>query len=493
MGILEQKNKLLNQISALKTLSDGFPSLDYETLIPNFPSLNNKSNSLDFLMDLIKTVTGAEQLKNDLIQFLTYNTNTIESTIKRTILKILKKKFSCSVDALLPSFLIDGLGNGFNVAVSQVDFFDIFKVNPQSTAGRLIYGNIDQDLNNFLYNVLQGNKGTWKNILVVEYMTSGIVDGVMKSNVFNVKISSTWTGKTVNSFINKFIDSLKVISLPILVNKLFDILYGTISAALSESISVLDQVVTNSPIMATFSQIQSHGKSTQTIESEVQLEILVNKIVDLPDTEIDNSYFEFTADDIDFFNERVDERVNGRRILKDCNFVSSSINFDDLVDTNDELESASSLVEIKTILDNKFNLLAESATSNLDSNSQKFGSLDFFEKLFKGLLQALASLLFSPKIMFLFISYFKIVSSSIGFKDFDDFLKQNKGFIVEIIKDILLPLLLEFLLKLVIKHITKLILEDQIGSFSEKVKQQQLQILSLVGIPQNIRDIIAKL
>jgi len=464
MSLIDQKNSVLNQISALKSLNSGFPELN---LGASFPSLNNNSNSSDFLLDLLKTLIGFEQIKEELIKFLTYNTNSIEATIKLVLKNILKKKFSCSIDALIPSFIIQGLGDGFNVAVSQVDFFDILRVNPNSTGGKLIYGNIDQDLNAFLWNVLQGNTGNWKNLLVVEYQSSGLVDGIVKSNIFNVKIHNSWNGETVNSFINKFIDSIVLFTLPTLVNKLFDVLFGVIAAFI--------------------------GKSPRTIEAEVQLEILVNKIVDLPDTEIDNSYFEFTADDIDFFNERVDERVNGRRILKDCNFVSSTVNIDDLIDTFNDLNNAATLVDIKNVLDNKFSILSSQATQNLDDGSQTYGSLDFFEQLFKAIIQALANVVFAPKIMFLFVTYFKIVSSTIGFKDFNDFLEQNRQFIIEIIRDAILPLILEFLLKLVIKYILKLIAEDQIDRLLEMVKNQQLQLLSLVGIPQNIRDIIARL
>lgn len=464
MSLFDQKNSLLNEVSALKSLNTGFPNLD---LSSSFPSLNNKSNATDFLLDLIKSLIGFEQIKDELIKFLTYNSATIESTIKKVLKRILKSKFSCSIDALIPSFMIDGLGSGFNVAVQQIDFFDILRVNPTSIGGQLIYGNVDDDLNVFLYNILQGNVGTWKSLLKIEFQQSGLVDGVFKSNVLNIKIDSSWNGRTVNDFINTFIDSLSFFTLSTLINRLFDIIFGTIAAFLN--------------------------KSPKTIENEVQLEMLVNKIVDLPDTIIDNSYYNFTPTEIDYFNGRVNERQNGRRILKDCNFVSSSINFDDLVDTNNAINATSNLVEIKNVLDNKFSILAAQATQNLNTNNQNLGSLDFFEQLFKGILQALANIVFAPKIMLMFTTYFKIVSNTIGFTTFEDFLNQNRQFIIEIIRDALLPLIVEFLLKLVIKYVTQLILEDQTSRLIEMAKNQQLQILSLVGIPQNIRDLIEKL
>lgn len=464
MSLFDQKRNLLNDIAALRSLNTGFPELN---LSSSFPSLNNGSNAVDFLLDLIKNLIGFEQIKEELIRFLTYQTNSIEATIKLIIKRILKKYFSCSVDALIPSFMIDGLGDGFNVAVRQVDFFNLLKVDPNTVGGELIYGNIQQDLNAFLYNVLQGNNATWKSLLVVEYTPTGLVDGVLKSNVFKVKIDSSWAGRTVNDFINTYVDSVVLFTLPSLINKIFDVIFGAISSLL--------------------------GKSKSNIEAEVELEILVNKIVDLPDTVIDNSYFDFTPDEIDFFNERVDERLNGRRVLKDCNFVSSRINPSDLVDTNNQLQSATTLVEIQKILDNQLSILANQATDGLDETSQEFGKLDFFEQLFKGIIQGLTNVVFAPKIMFLFVTYFKIVSNSIGFVDFKDFLQQNRQFIIDIIRDAILPLITEFLLKLVIKYVTQLAIQDQVERFKEVAKNQQLQILSLVGVPQEIRDLIASL
>ena len=464
MSIIDQKRTLLNNIAALKSLNTGFPELN---LSSSFPSLNNNSNAVDFLLDLIKNLIGFDQLKEELIRFLSIQTNSIEATIKLILKNILKKYFSCSIDALIPDFMLDGLGDGFNICVKQIDFFNLLKVDPETIGGKLIYGEIQKDLNSFLYEVLQGNSGTWKSLIKVEYLLQGVVEGQMKNNVFNVKIDSSWTGKTVNDFINNFIDSVVLFTLPSLINKIFDIIFGSISALL--------------------------GKGRNVIEGEVELEILVNKIVDLPDTTINDSYFEFTPDEIDYFNERVNERINGRRILKDCNFVSSSINIDDLIDTNNQLLSTSTLIEIEQILSNQFSILSNQATDDLDETSREFGQLNFFEQLFKGIVQGLTNVVFAPKTMMIFVTYFKVVNNSVGFVDFNDFLQQNRQIVIDIVREAILPLITDFLLKLVIKYITKLAIEDQAGRFLEMGKNYQLQLQSLVGVPKQIRDLISGL
>jgi hypothetical protein len=226
------------------------------------------------------------------------------------------------------------------------------------------------------------------------------------------------------------------------------------------------------------------------VSPEVELDMLIQKIIDLPDTVIDNNYFQFTPDEIDFFNETVEERVSGRAILKDCNFVSSSIDINDLIDLNDQLSTTSTLVEIKNILENKFNVFSEQAADNLGEADKNFGKQDFFKKFLLGIVKALANLLFAPKIMMLFVTYFKVISNTIGFKDFKDFLEENREMIIDIVKKVLIPIILKFLLKLLIKHLTELGIKELKEKYLEKIKNQQAQIKSLLVIPKEIQGLL---
>lgn len=461
MPIFDSKRNLINQISALRSLNGGFPKLKLGNSIP---SLNNVNNPLSFLIDLVKNLIGFEQIKIEVINFFTYKSDYIERNLKQFLKLLLKKKFSCNSDATIPSFLIDGSGVGFNIAISQIDFFDLFKVNPNTIEGNLLYGDLSQDLNTFLYDVIQGNLGTWKSLLKVEYLTQGVVDGTMRTNVLNIKIESSWLGQTVNDFINNFVESITLFDVSSLINKVFDTIWGVISSVVQ--------------------------RSSKSIEQETKLEILINKIISLPDIEIDNSYFKFNKDDLTYFNTRVDERTKGRIILKDCNLAISQINFDDLNVLNTELKAASTKVEIKKIIERNFDILISQAVNNLAQQNQTLGILSIFEQLFRGIVRALINLLLSPKIMSLFVIYFNIVSISNSFKSFDEFLEENQQLIIDMVLDLVLPIIIEFLLELIIKIVTELVIEDQLGRALEMIKNQQLQILSLIGVPDKIRDLI---
>lgn len=462
MGTFEKKSDVLNKISALKSINTGFPKLKKNKKLQ---SLNAKKNkTIKFIKDLIDILVGIKEFKEELVRFLTYQSPIIEGTIKTGLKELLKSKFSCSVDAVIPDFLIDGVGIGFNIAVKQVDFFSILKVDPNSVGGKLIYGAIQQDLNAYLYDVLQGNVGSWKNLIVVSYQQQGVVDGQMKTNVFNVKIDSSWNGRTVNDFINAFLDGIVILNLATFVNKVFDGIFGSISSLLRFN--------------------------KNTVSAEVELDILIEKIVDLTDTvEIDNSYFDFTKDEIDYFNERVEEKVTGKRILKECDFVSSSIDVNDLIDLSEQLESASTLIEIKDIITNKFDTLSNQATENVSDENKDFGKSNFFNDFLLGILKALANLVFAPKVMMMIISYFKIVNNTIGFKTFGDFLRENRQFIIDLVRKILLPIVIRFLMKILMKHLTKLVTEELKEKVKEKIKNQIATIKSLLNIPPQVTNL----
>jgi hypothetical protein len=69
MSIVKQKEDIFGNIAALRTLTDDFPKLSINN---SFPSINNQGNSQDFLMDLIFSLVGFEEIRELLIDILTY-------------------------------------------------------------------------------------------------------------------------------------------------------------------------------------------------------------------------------------------------------------------------------------------------------------------------------------------------------------------------------------------------------------------------------------
>ena len=67
MGVIDDKKKVFGQIAAFRTLSEGFPEV---TLTDSFPSLNNNASSLDFLIDLLKSLIGFEEMRDTVVDIL---------------------------------------------------------------------------------------------------------------------------------------------------------------------------------------------------------------------------------------------------------------------------------------------------------------------------------------------------------------------------------------------------------------------------------------
>jgi hypothetical protein len=451
------KQSLLSRIAALKALNTGFPTLSTNN---SLPSLNSSNNALDFLLDLIKTLVGFDELKNEFIRFLTYQVQPIESTLKELLKNLLKETFSCNIDAIIPEYLIN---NGFNISVKQIDLFNLFKINPSSEFGSLSYGSTQQDLNNFLYQVIANSGSTnWKGILTVEYLESGTVEGELRNDVLNIKINSNYSGKSINDFINDFLDSIVILQLPLFINRIFDILYG----------------------------IFSFSKDNRSLELENEVITLVEKIIELPEIDIDNSYYEFNTKDKQRIEELTNNRRNGIFKFKTCNNIESSLDLNDLLNLTNDLNNTSTLIEQKTVIENRFATITEAATQNVDNNNKNLAGLDLYGNFFKSVAVAILTLLISPKVILLFSIYFKVVNTTIGFKNARDFINDNRTFFIKIIRDVVLPIVIEFLLTKVLKIIKDLIVQDNVNRITEQANNYKIQLFSLLGVSQRIRNLI---
>jgi len=458
--MLSIKEKLISDLAALKSLSNGFPVFRKGN---SFDSLNNSNNVLDFTVDIAKTIVGFDELKAETIRFLTYELEPVEVTIKEALRLLLKNTYFCSTDAVIPDSYIT---NGFNIALSQIDFFEMLKIDPSTPEGQMLYGSDALDLNRFLYEVIQGTSSNWKNLFDVFYSPSGFVGSQYVPNVLNVKIDPLWQGQTLNSFISAFIDSVTIVDIVPLINRIIDGLYGTISQSLRRTQNVL--------------------------EREEQLNLLIERFINLPDRLIDDSYYSFSNEELYDITEKAKNRSNGIVFLKECGFTESTLNFDDVLNLSQNLVVAT-LEERFTLLTQSFDTLTASATQNLDPINQTYGVLNFYEGLFKGIIRGIVNLILSPKIVFFFSTYIRLVTNDVGHWTFKEFVNQHRDLILKIVRDIVLPLIIKFLMKIILRELRKLIIEDKIENIKEQVKNYQLATLSLLGINSTYTSILQNL
>lgn len=446
------KQRLLGIIAGLNVVnSSAFNSLRNRYF--NGPANSGFNDSLSFLFEVIKLVLGWRSFKTIVVEFITYNINALESILKDGLKSILKKKFSCSQDGIIPTQYIE---NGINISKEQLDYLGILKISPTSTEGAFLYGSEDEDLNYIIYKSIEETQN-WKDLFTISYVAYGLVDGKQAADVFNFKINENYEGKSVQTFINDFLDNTDILNPELLINAAFDSLFGN------------------------FSNI----KNIDFIKRQEELKLIYDRYISEVDSNFDNSYYQFSKAELKNINNSTLDIKSKRRVLNGCNGISIQVLNTDILNTSKgSVGGDSELIEQN--LNTSFNVV-ETQYSNNSTNADKTQNiLEFFLSFFKGLIYGILNQVFSPKIMVFFGLYFKIVQGSIGFTNLKDFIEVKNIIFKDVLRDLIMAFIVSYLTEIVTKKISELAISDKINSQKEKARNYTLQIQSLLGINANI-------
>jgi len=472
MSVLDQKKKVFGKIAALRVSAEGYPKKAKQLLnsIPSVSAITN--NTLNYLIDLLKSLIGFEALKETLLKVLTDNLEDIELEVKKTLKKSLKSMVSCGINPTIPQWLIT---DGVTIEVNRIDFLDIMKIAPDSKAGKLIYDDIynasqSTDFNTYLYHVLQNNGGplSWggitsdNDIFDISFKMTGSTPTEL-NNMLNIKASGIWDEEKLTDLNNSFIDSVTLFSSPKLINNIIDSIFGSISVDIN--------------------------KDKRSIENNIKIDEIINRIINADDDEtIDDTYFSFTNDEYQDIEYRTNLRSKGIDMIETDASLESSVSIDSLVTLNDELDvllnqtQTSALQgQIKTSVRDGIDKLAEESASNANEKDVMSIKLNFMEKMLKNLMTSIINIVLSPKLVFIFAINHKIIYGE-NFDSLEDFMKKNKWLItmvLESVRDIIVSLLM----KEVLKKIKELAIDDFIKRQKERLLAKKLQMASLSGTP----------
>ena len=467
MNAKAQKLKVVTDLLAFKASCDGFPSLK---LFNSLPSLNNAFDAIAFILDLIKSVVGIEALKDKLIDMLSYEIDGFELAIKKVLKLLIKEVFSCGISPTIPATLIS---TGFNIDLSRVDFFDILKIDPNSTEGSIVYGNPNNDFNYFLYNTIQsGVPGTWKNLMVVNYIATGaLVDGQPKNNVLNIKIDPSYSNKTIYQFLNNFIDSVRFLpesnTAPMVINTIF----GTITSV--------------------------SGKDFITIKRETEYEQIIEKVLSKSEdveVTIDDTFFNFSNQEIFEIENKALLKQTGRIVLEECNSAVSTVSLDSLLNLVGSLSGATSSGERKTILSKQLTEISAESAQNVDESNFHLGELAFFIRLIKGLIYVILKSVIGPSMILILSIYFKLAYGILNFDGLIDFIKKNAKFYIDMVKKIVIETIQKVLLAFLFNVLKELIICNLLKNTKQIQKQYQDTLKGLTGKSQQAYlELISKL
>ena len=469
MSILNDKEKVFGNISALRTLTDDFPQLKINN---SFPSVNNSADPQQFLIDLILSLTGFEELRDTLVDILSYASETMEDVVKDTLKVQLKGITSCGVDGSLPLWL-RSTGSGIEIQVKKIDFFEIFKVDPETQAGNLMYEDVSAqtgstDFNTFLYYVIQdeGVEYSWQGILTFEFNQGSNVP----YNTLTIKADPSYDSLTLTQLNNDFIDSITLFPSTQLITKLIDGLFGSVSFNVSVN------------------------KSESQLEMEEQINTVIDCITNADDDYvIDDTYFEFSNEQLQDIKEVATNRRNGIRQLKTCGDVDVDMPIEFLTAIKEQFDAipAGDRFEQHEVIRTNLNSMANQVSSFAGDPVDEYAvQLDFMGLMFKSLIKAYVNAILGPKVISIFLLNYKITNGlNAEFTNPIDLLKQNKVLIQRII-NIVRDKIITILLQLVLKYITKLIAANQVEALKEKANAQLAILLSLVGVPQDVIRLI---
>jgi hypothetical protein len=463
MAIIDKKRKIFGRIAAARTLTEGLPQLKTSS---SFPSINNNGDSILFLTDLIKSLVGFEALVSALVDTLINSLPKIENEIKQVLKVELKTIVSCGVDPSLPSWF-QSTGDGIVIEVKKIDFADILRTDPNSVGGNLIYSDItpvltdSTDFNTFLYGVIQddGTTYTWNNIIDVTFNSLG--SGGNPNNTLTIKATPSYNSKTLTDVNNDFIDSLTLFSTENIVNKVMDLIYGSISSVI--------------------------GKTFKQLTQEAQINGIVDKMVNnVNKNPINDSAFSFT--NVEKYNHELDaiNRKKGLTNIEVGKKVISQVPIETLTNFNQSMATATSVLDKTNVLSQNLNIMANASALKVPKISDvQTVKLDFIQQIISNLIKGIISILLSPKIVLSFVVNYKIVyGPDATFTDAIDFIKKNKNLMNSIMKSISEEII-SILLAIALKEISLLVAAEFVKRQKEKATTKLAQLQSLIGVPAN--------
>ena len=498
MSIFDKKNKITAKIASNKVMgednSDKFNKKKTETL----DSFNNtKGKVIEFLTDLLTILVGFQILISTIVDTFTYYLSKIEKEVKKGLKIELKSIVSCGINPSLPTFL-KSTGSGIIIEVNKIDFFDVFKVDPMSTSGKLLYKDVvvplynSSDFNTFLYGVIQddGVPHYWNNtshqpLLSITFNSQG--NGTRPNNTLTIKATENYNLKKLTDLNNDFIDTLTLFNTQGIINRILDSIYGSISFSIN--------------------------KSKKQLINEAKINTVIEKIMDADNNDIINdSYFTFTNDEIAGHESQATLKQQGIHVLQLSTPTNASIPVSMLTDMNDQLDVPNlSTIQQKAIISDNLSKMASQTTANNLPNFPPIPKipnlptmptmpsvpdnvsikLSFTTEIFKNFTKTIISSVLSPKVIMIFLINLKIIyGPDAVYIDGVDFIKKNQNIFKTLIKGVT-TIIVKILLGLALKEIAKIVAKAIAKKRIEKMKHRNDQILSLLGVPaQTLNNLI---
>ena len=475
-----EKDKLSNSIDSIKLLLQSISDskkLDANNI--NSPYLNTSEvkkrllgegdgksvnvNFLSSLMDILTQTTGGgpDEVKS-LIKKIIKKISTDSPKITKIIIEELFRAINCETD-----FSLDGISLEFSP--EEIDFFDLLKVDPSTTQGRVLYEKQPTSVTTFPYPT---NKFIYESTVNTSQYTYSSVNGLdlfdIQFDQFTQKFSLTFKNVTVTDFVAYYYSSFELFNTKELMSDLLDMLFGVISADVStkrvESFAELNRLM--------------QGIASLCGNFYEQDALLKESLIDGLSTEDENHSFDFDDEDTRYIQEEFNLRVNRLYKLVDCGNFESEMNPDMLMDTLLDLDS-------DDLSDNE---VMESFLNSLGANMEQDSGFDiptinlnFNKDIFKQIPKVIVSKVLSPKSVLPFILITKAIDEAKEqSKNVVEFARNNNRFVTRVSTRIF-DMYKEEIKKEIEVRLTNLIKDIVSHIAKQQLRARYAMILALIG------------
>lgn len=424
MSIVNDKKSIINEVGVLN-------SIGKTAELPNqnftFPSVNTKNEPIPYMLDLLTTTIGSEALKRTTGQVMTNFIRKIEPDLKNNLKK---QSVTFNSDKQLPA----GFVTGYQIPTKKVDLFNKLKTDPSSAQGSLLYQDNTNSFDKKAYSaIINPNTDVVFGNLKLNY--SDLTD--------NMKITPVNSSDTIGSFVNTYIDNMKIIDEKEFTSQVMDTMYGTLS--------------------------KQSKKPLNSLVEEEKIRNLINKLVENDD------FASITDEELEEIQRLAKNKFNGVvPIDVGCSIIDSVLllsDIENLIANNTGNTDPVSVGEAyETVMNNTFGRVPEQ-TNPANKNAIRDG---YFKRLIKTITDAIVVALTSTpqiRVLLAIINGFKNNDNVTFPSNSVDDMNSNKNYVNCIgkaagglINEFIFNLLKTELLKIIIPVAT-LIVKEKLQAF----------------------------
>jgi len=447
--------KINAQTAAVRNLN---PNLNIG--VKNYGEKNAKF--FEFIGNVVIILGLVDSFTNEINNFLAKGKK-YEPKIKQILVDCFQSNIACNLDDVFQPNEVYNPANPnntpyFKIRIDRLDFFGLFKLNPNSTAGTYLYGTTTQNsLDRSIKNAIDtGNLQNWRQILLIELDPTD-------NNVLNFYVDIRYANKPVNALILDLVNTISLIPNIGLLSGVMNNIYGSVSYSFQ-------------PTKIDPFSLLNMQKLNQYIE----------KILDGgEDIVIDNSFFEFSNEEL-FSIEQLSQNLSNNFLqITSCNNAESVVTSDDLFPILNEILSATTFneqIDVVTAGMTKLEIIASRNVLRIDLPKFK---IEFFFNVFKQILNHLIQLVYSPQFLTVMFIYFKLANPSstnpIAYTDFKDFLRKTKNILLCIVRSIFKFLLVVIIIPIIIRRLVSDANKEKVQRAIEKYELYKEQYLSITG------------